>query len=208
MAERKCAMERLELVPCPVCHGAPVDHGEHCWRFDKHSLTEPIVWRCGICNAIVTFVTRARFRSTPSCTLGMGHNLIRNEYIPEGRVKISPCDCCGGEGVVPLPDDTEANRVRAIVARRAAKAWAGSWQYVSPQIRRRDLAVLSICPRCWMSDRVVPIIQMIGVDENEKRLSFLGEALIDGCTGESAHYCGRCDLEFGNAGEEFMAGLR
>jgi len=202
------SMERPELVRCPVCHGVCIDHGEHCWRFDKHSLTGPVVWRCELCNATVEFMTRERFRTTDAGTLGMGHNIIRNEYIPQGRVKISPCDVCGGAGVVPQPDDTEANRIRAIVARRAAKGWAGPIRYPSPRIRRRDLAVLSVCPRCRMSDRVVPVVQTIGVDEYESRRSFSGEAVIDGGTGESAHYCGRCDLKFGNAGEEFVAGLR
>jgi hypothetical protein len=201
------SMERPELVPCPVCHGVPIDHGEHCWRFDEYSLTGPVVWRCEVCNATVQFATRERFRRTPSGTVGMGHNIIRNGLIPHGRVKTSPCDVCGGAGVVPQPDDTGANRIRAIVARRAAKGWVGLIRSPSPRIRRRYLAVLSVCPRCWMSDRVVPVIHTIGVHEDESRLSDLGEALIDDSIGQTAHFCGRCHMEFGSAGEEFVAGL-
>jgi hypothetical protein len=164
-------------------------------------------WRCGICNASVQFMTRERFRRTDPGTLGMRHNVIRNEHMPQDRVKISPCDVCGGAGVVPQPDDTAANRIRAIVARRAAKGWVGLIRRPSPRIRKRYLAVLSVCPRCWMSDRVVPVVQTIGMDEDESRRSFLGEAVIDSCIGQTAHFCGRCHMEFGSAGDEFVAGL-
>jgi hypothetical protein len=198
-----------EFIPCPVCGGTPIDHGPHDWRFDKWSLTEPVVWRCRVCNAAIQMCSRETFHTAiDKGFAGVGHNVMRNKLIPTGRVKVFPCDVCGGSGVVPVRDETEDNRVRALIARRAAKSWKGLMPRIGPLLKARDLAVVTICPRCGKNDRAVPIVQTIGTDEDLTRRWRYGEAIIDGCTGQNAHYCGRCDLQFGDAAEEFMAGLQ
>lgn len=225
-------------VLCLACGGTAMDHGGHdrglnpalgpdavwdvawarpvanlCargheWRFDKWSTTDAVVWRCVTCNAVAEFAERAAWRAAVDG--GYAHVMFGTRFrqLLASELDILPCDVCEGTGLQPLVDQAEHNRVRRFVARRSAKSWAGLMPRVGPLLRARDLAVLSVCPRCGKSDRSIPVTQMIGMETDQRRLVRLGELDVESCIGQTAHYCGRCDLEFGDAGTEFMAGLR
>jgi len=196
-----------EAVPCPVCAGSPMSHGPHDWRFDKYSLTGPVVWRCGECNATTELMSRESWRRAAPGSVAAGFTVKRNRLLPAGAAALTPCDVCDGTGIIAKPDEAYADHIRFLVARRAARSRTRLMPPRTPLIYARNLAVMTLCPRCGKNDRTVPMIQTIGMDEKEALLNRLGEAVIDFCTGTTAHYCGRCDLEFGDAAVEFLAGL-
>ena len=227
----------LFLVPCPVCRGISVDHGRgdprldptsipaaiwdleqampvldycvhgHDWRFDKWSLTEPVVWRCRVCNANAEMVPRADWRIAVDGGFAHMPHTVRLRQLASSQLPIRPCDVCLGTGSIRTRDAAEAERVQALIARRAAKSAVGLMPRIGPRTRTRDSAVLSTCPRCGKRDRSVPVVRTVGASTAEIRLWRLGEAILDSCMREYARYCGRCDLEFGNPSEETLAGL-
>jgi len=230
-------MERPDpcAIPCPVCQGTPLDHGHcdphlnpptipapvwdiararpamdyciggHDWRFDKWGLSGPVVWRCRICNAVADIASRDSWRRAVARNNANVPHAVRLRQLASGELAISPCDACGGSGAI---HPAETARVLDAISRRARRASKRKLPRIGPLLRARDVAVTSTCPTCHKSDRSVPVIQTIGMSESEGDAWRLGEAVFDMCTGRTAHYCGRCDVEFGDSSVEFFAGLR
>ena len=221
------------LETCPACLATPFDHAAHPelappapraftgvaspagtpirghgFRFDKWSLEGPVVWRCDVCNAVAELCSREQFRAAVDGGFAHLPHHVRLQRLLSEQLAIDPCDICGGSGHVARGDDAEAARVTRQVARRAARSMSAPLPSVGPLTRARDLAVLSVCPRCRRNDRSVPVVHVIGTDARLARLSSYGEVIVDSCVGEAAHYCGRCDLLFGDAWTELMAGLQ
>lgn len=154
---------------CPVCSGTRPTHGEHLWRLDKWSHTEPVMWRCELCNASVEVCGRDEFIDATEKGFAPVVWSVRQRRRDAGGLPVTPCDVCGGTGTVEVTSLTDVDTLRHLR-----------------------------CPRCRLTDRVVPVIHSIGGEPHTTQAR-RGLVVLECCVvdEDTAHrYCGRCDIRF------------